>query len=233
MKLRFFFSALFALLIFSTGAIAENEERDVPAFSKISLRIDAKVYVEQGDKQSVEIVAKSATLNDLVTEVKNRTLQIRFPANYLFKKIEPGKIEIFITVPQIDGLTVSGSGDILAEELETRILDLISSGSGKIVIEKLKSERISASISGSGNIIIKDSDNAVDDLSVSISGSGNMDALQLEARDVKVKIAGSGNCRIASNGSINARIMGSGNVEYKGNPAIESSIAGSGTVKKR
>ncbi len=232
MKLQFLFSALIALLIFSSVAFAENEERDVPAFSKIALRIDAKVYIEQGDKQSIEIVAKPATLNDLITEVKNRTLQIRFPANYLFKKIDPGKIEIFITIPQVDGLSVSGSGDVMTEELETRILELITSGSGKIVIEKLKSERISATISGSGNIVIKDSDKVVDDLSVSISGSGNLDASRLEARDVKVKIAGSGNCLITSNGSINARIAGSGNVEYKGNPAIESSIAGSGKVKK-
>lgn len=232
MKLPFFFSAFIALLILSTGAFAEDEERDVPAFSKIALRIDAKVYVEQGDKQSVEIVAQPSTLNDLITEVKNRTLQIRFPANYLFKKIDPGKIEIFITVPQIDGLAVSGSGDIMAEEFETRILDLVTSGSGKIVIEKLRSERISAAISGSGNIVIKASDSVADDLSVSISGSGNMEASRLEARNVKVKISGSGNCSVTSNGSINARIAGSGNVEYKGNPAIESSIAGSGKVKK-
>ncbi len=232
MKLRLFFNALFALLILSNVAFAENEERDVPAFSKIALRIDAKVYVEQGDKQSVEIVAKPSTLNDLITEVKSRTLQIRFPANYLFKKIDPGKIEIFITIPQVDGLSVSGSGDIMAEELEARILDLMTSGSGKIVIEKLNSERISATLSGSGNIFIKDSDRVVDDFSVSISGSGNMDASRMEAHKVKVKIAGSGNCLITSNGSINARIAGSGNVEYKGNPAIDSSIAGSGKVKK-
>src|SRR5690606_32978867 len=123
MRPRLFFNAFFVFLILSNVAFAENEERDVPAFSKIALRIDAKVYVEQGDKQSIEIVAKPSTLNDLITDVKNRTLQIRFPANYLFKQIDPGKIEIFITIPQVDGLTVSGSGDIMTEELETRILD--------------------------------------------------------------------------------------------------------------
>ena len=87
-------------------AMAEDQERNVPSFSKIALRISGKIYLEQGDNQSVKVVAKESTLED-------RTLNIRFPNNYFFKKMDPGKIEIYITVPEIDGLTVSGSGDIV------------------------------------------------------------------------------------------------------------------------
>lgn len=217
--------------LYSSSVLAEDQNRNVPSFSKISLRIAAKVHVEIGDKQSVEIVAKSSTLDDIITEVRDRTLNIKFPNNTMFRRIDPGKIEIFITVPEVDGLTVSGSGDILAEKLKTRILDLTVSGSGDIIIDNLSVERISAVISGSGGINIEDG-GVADEFSASISGSGNVKAGGFEANDVTVKISGSGNCSITSNGSVKARIAGSGNVYYGGNPSIDSSVAGSGKMRK-
>ena len=233
MKLRIVFFSLFVLGTFLYNpAFAEDEERKVPTFSEVNLRIPAKVYVEHGKKQSVEIVAKSSTLEEIITEVKGRTLNIKFPnTSFLWKKFDPGKIEIYITMVEVDGLSVSGSGDIFAEEIESKILDLSVSGSGDIVIEELVAKRISSSISGSGDITIKDG-GVADDLSVSISGSGDVKAIGFEALDVVVRISGSGNCSVTSNGSIKARIAGSGNVTYGGNPSIDSSVAGSGRVKK-
>lgn len=211
--------------------LAEDQERDVPSFSKISLRISGNLYLKQGEKQSVKIVAKESTLEDIITEVKDRTLNIRFPSNFVFKKYDPGKIDIYVTVPEVDGLSISGSGDILAENINTRILDLAVSGSGDIKIGELSSERISGSISGSGSVRIEKG-GVADELSVSISGSGGFDAAEYEADDVTVRISGSGNCKITTNGSIKARIAGSGNVYYSGNPSIDSSVAGSGKVRE-
>lgn len=233
MKLRILFFSLFILGVFLYNpAAAEDEERDVSAFSKVSLRISAKVYIEQGSTQSVKIIAKSSTLEELITDVKDRSLNIRFPNKNFFKNnFQPGKVEIYITVPDIEGLTVSGSGDIFLKETKSRIIDLSVSGSGNIVIEELIAKRVKASISGSGNIRIKDGGTA-DEMDVSISGSGNVRADGFEANEVSVHTSGSGNCSITSNGSIKARIAGSGNVSYRGNPSIDSSVAGSGRVKK-
>ncbi len=221
-------------LIIANPLLAENEDREVPSFSEISLRIPGKLYIEQGKTQSINIEAKSSALEEIVTEVRDRQLTIRFKSkNYLFRSFEPGKIIIHITVPEIDALSVSGSGDIIAEdEINTRILDLAVSGSGDISLEELKSERVKAAISGSGNIIIKDG-GVADDFSTSISGSGDVKASGFEAKDVVARIAGSGNFYIKSNGSIKAKIAGSGSVFYNGNPSIDSSVAGSGKVQKQ
>jgi len=233
MKAKILFLSLLLLgTSFITTVKAEDEERDVPSFSEIALRIPAILYLEQGENQSVEIVAKSSTLKDIITEVKGRKLTIKFPVkNILLKDYQPGKIEIFITVPEIDGLSLSGSGDIFAEEIETRILDLAVSGSGDILIEELDAERVKAAISGSGDITIEEGGEA-DDFSVTISGSGDVKARGFEAKDVVVRLAGSGNCTVTANNSIKARVAGAGNVYYDGNPSIDSSIAGSGRVKK-
>lgn len=229
----FFLSLLFLSTLVINPLFAEDEERDVSSFSEISLRVPGKLYLEQGSTQSVEITAKSSTLEEIVTEVNDRKLTIRFKkANYLFNSFSPGKIEIYVTVPEIDALGISGSGDIIAEDdIQSRIIDLAVSGSGDINLVELDAERVKASISGSGDIIIG-SGGVADDFSASISGSGDVKAEDFEAKDVVVHIAGSGSCSITSNGSLKARVAGSGSVYYNGSPSIDSTVAGSGRVKK-
>ena len=232
-KVRLYFPLIILSLFLVNPLLAESEKREVPSFSEIALHIPGKLYVEQGNTQSVKIEAKSSTLEEIITEVRDRKLTIRFKSkNYFYRTFNPGKIEIHITVPEVDGLSISGSGDIIAEdEINTRILDLAVSGSGDITLDELKAERVKSAISGSGDIIINDG-GVADDFSVSISGSGDVKASGFEAKDVMVRIAGSGNCSITSNGSLKARVAGSGSVYYKGNPNIDSSVAGSGKVKK-
>jgi hypothetical protein len=232
-KIRYYLPLIVLGLLLVNPLLAENEDRNVSPFSEIALHVPGKLYLEQGNTQSVKIEAKSSTMEEIITEVKDRKLTIRFKSkNYFFKTFNPGNIEIHITVPEVDGLSVSGSGDIIAEdEIETRILDLAISGSGDILLDDLKAERVKAAISGSGDIIIRDGGEATD-FSVSISGSGDVKAGDFEAKDVVVRVAGSGNCSITANRSLKARIAGSGSVYYNGNPNIDSSVAGSGKVRK-
>ena len=147
---------LIAFILTGIQVQAEEQNRKVDPFTEISLRIGAKVHLEQGAKQNLEIVAKSSTLDEIVTEVKDGKLIIRFPnKDYFWKTFQPGEITIYITTPEIDGLGVSGSGDIIAEnEIKTKILDLGVSGSGNIRLSELSAERVKATISGSGDIVL-------------------------------------------------------------------------------
>lgn len=203
----FFLTILIVAFLFANPLLAKEEIRELPPFTKIVLKISGKVYLTQGDTQSVKIVAEDETLEEIITEVKDRTLNIRFPNTNIFKNWNPGKIEIFITVPGIDALNVSGSGDIISEEINSRILDLMVSGSGNIDIDKLTSEQVSAAISGSGNVSINGS-GVAKNLKARISGSGNIDASGFEAENVDVQTSGSGNCSVISNGSVNAKNFG-------------------------
>jgi len=223
---------LIAFILTGIQVQAEEQNRKVDPFTEISLRIGAKVHLEQGAKQNLEIVAKPSTLDEIVTEVKDGKLIIRFPnKDYFWKTFQPGEITIYITTPEINGLGVSGSGDIIAENgVKTKILDLGISGSGNIRLSELSAERVKAAISGSGDIVLAGKA-AAQDLSVAISGSGNFKGFDFSADDVSVKIAGSGNVDIEANKNLYVRLAGSGNVTYKGKPMIDQSIAGSGKVR--
>lgn len=223
---------LIAFLLTCIQVQAEEQTRKVDPFTEISLRIGAKVHLEQGAKQNLEIVAKSSTLDEIITEVKDGKLIIRFPnKDYFWKTFQPGEITIYITTPEINGLGISGSGDIIAEnEIKTKIMDMVVSGSGNIKLSELSAERVKTAISGSGDIVLAGKTTA-QDLSVVISGSGNLKAFDYSADDVTVKIAGSGNVDVEANKNLYVRLAGSGNVTYKGKPMIDQSIAGSGKVR--
>lgn len=214
-------------------ANGENQERKLPAFTEISLRIPAKLYLVQGPGQKVDIEASTGDLEEIITEIRDRALVFRFPAGkYLRKRGNHDKITIHVTIPEISGLSISGSGDIIAENgISALILDLNLSGSGNINLANLTSDRVKTSLAGSGNIILK-GEKPASEFTCSVAGSGNIKAAGFEAQEVKVTIAGSGNCSIRSNGNLKVRIAGSGNVYYAGNPNIDTSIAGSGVVRE-
>lgn len=222
---------LLLITVFGFRTYAQSETRDVPAFTEISLRVPARLHLVQGEKQKIVIEASESTLKDLITEVGGRTLIIRFPArNRLNFGFNPGKIDIYVTAPEISALNLAGSGDIFAEGAwNARIMDLSVSGSGSIFMDELNAERVKTSISGSGDIVIKDG-NKAEEFNASISGSGNIKAASYEAANVSIRIAGSGNCNIHTNGNLMVRIAGSGSVYYSGNPNLDTSIAGSGKV---
>ncbi len=223
---------LFAFILSGIQVQADEQNRKVDPFTEISLRVGAKLHLVQGEKQNLEIVAKPSALEELITEVKDGKLIIRFPnKNFFWSTFNPGDITIYVTTPEINGLGVSGSGDIIAEdEIKTKIMDLAVSGSGNIKLSELTAERVKSAISGSGDIVLEGK-TVAQDLSVTISGSGNFKGLSYSADDVTVKIAGSGNVGVEAVKNLYVRLAGSGNVTYKGRPMVDQSVAGSGSVR--
>jgi len=233
MKSKFITLAAIILFAGSQLLIAQtSQNRSVSAFTEISLKIDANIHLTQGNTQSVEVKGNGETLNRLITEVNDRKLVIKYPSDTWFKKWNPGRVDIYVTIPQIDALTISGSGSIESKEkINSRILSLILSGSGDINLPDLIAEKVSVALSGSGNVKLS-GDATAAELKVAISGSGNVKATDFPANDVSVKIGGSGNSWVNSVKNLVVKLAGSGNVVYKGNPLVDSTILGSGNVRK-
>lgn len=222
------------LCVFSAQILfaQKSVKYDLPAFTEISLRNDAKLILKQDSSQSVTVKANDETIAKLIVEVKDRKLIIRYPANSWFdKKWAPGELTVTVSVPQIDQLTVSGSGSIVADTpVATRILDIFVSGSGSIKLNYLKAEKLSAVLSGSGHLQVA-GDGVVSEFKMSVSGSGGVRASGLKTRNVNVLMAGSGSCSVYATENLKCKVAGSGNVTYAGNPQVESTILGSGSVK--
>ncbi len=221
------------LFLSISHSFADTAKRTVDKFDQISLRIDATLQYEQGDIQKIQIKASEETLEKIITEVKDGKLIIRLKLeDRWFNKKKIGPVVIKVTSPDITGLSIAGSGDIIAEDaISSDIMYLNIAGSGDIKLAELNCEKLDAVISGSGNIVLSGKEKAMN-TEVNINGSGDFKAEQFKTYYAKIRIAGSGDCTLYVRKHIEAKIVGSGNVKYKGNPSIDATFTGSGKVKE-
>ena len=229
-----FITALFVLLLGTSSCLDEmfiegngisrTETRNAEGFNQISSSGDFTVTVMPGNFYSVEITAESNLLPYISTNVDGKTLKIRTTGIHSLRQTEP--IEIFITTPVLNGLTLSGSGLIETGSFLSSDFDVSVSGSGDIKAI-ISSDKVRANISGSGTIYMEG-----DALNTNfvISGSGKIKSYNLLQDQCQAVISGSGDMYVNASQFIDARISGSGRVYFVNHPIVHTSISGSGDV---
>ncbi|NND31412.1 MAG: DUF2807 domain-containing protein [Saprospiraceae bacterium] len=204
------------------GEIIEESFR-IDDVHSIDLRMDAIVFLTQGDDREVVISGQANIIDEIDFRVRNRELVIdnhRCIRNF-------DEIQIFITVPDIRELSIAGSGKISSQnQLNVNDLQLSISGSGDMDLD-IVGDDVSGRISGSGSMKLS---GLIDDLNFTVSGSGTLRAFDLESQTANVTISGSGDVEITVIEALDVRISGSGNVYFRGDPIIDSRISGSGRV---
>jgi hypothetical protein len=234
MKKEICMSAFVAVMILATGTLTgqstEKETRNVSGFTEIGYGIAGNLYVKIGAEFSVVLEGDKKYLSEIETVVRNNKLVIRDLNNRFFNN---EKASVYITLPGLKGLGVSGSGMAQVENsLKNDELYLNVSGSGKIVVPDIIADVLNCSVSGSGNIVLKGSGD-IGKGDISISGSGNYSGEAAKFKNLQVHISGSGNCSCNVTESLNASISGSGNINYTGNPKVDARVSGSGHVRSR
>jgi len=205
------------------GPVIERKV-DLGEFSGLILAISANVYLTQGTSREVRLSGQENILDNLDLSVDASVLKIGNKENVI--KCEP--VKVYITLPVISLMKISGSGDIkmMNHFNELKDLKIGISGSGNITAD-LDGENIAAGISGSGDITLVGKASALD---LTISGSGNINAKELKVRDSEVSVSGSGNASVNVSGSLKGHVSGSGNIGYLGDPKVDFHKAGSGSI---
>ena len=139
-----------------------------------------------------------------------------------------GKASFTVTVPQLSGATIAGSGDIHVDQIKGASFNGAVAGSGGLRLEDVEVGNLKLQIGGSGSAKAIAGKAQVADYA--IGGSGDIDAGSVEAQQAKVAIAGSGSVKAHATGTADVSIMGSGDVEVSGGAKCSVSKAGSGNV---
>ncbi len=190
------------------GPVVE-EERSVGAFTSLSLRLPAKLYVYNGNESSVSIQTNENVQRYIETTVINDELIIETIPNVSIRNTDV--LNIYVTSDLVSSFSIDGSGLISIEDC-------------------LDAAALSFDINGSGDI---KACGLTDVLSVVINGSGKFKGFDLEAGTAELNIRGSGDIEISVNDVLEADISGSGKIEYYGTPQVSQQISGSGKVRKK
>ncbi|PSL50227.1 putative autotransporter adhesin-like protein [Chitinophaga niastensis] len=206
-----------------------KEDRQVPAFHRLKVEGSMDVYLSQGPAKAAVIEAEDNITPLIEILEEDGRLIVRQKRNTSISTHKD--IIVYLTTPDVDDISLSGSGDVkLTDKFNAKDdLKLRLSGSGNIKGE-INAPHVKADIAGSGNMELK---GETKDVNLSIAGSGNFEAEDLLAENVTVSIAGSGDADVHASVKLDAKIMGSGDVKYKGTPQISSSVMGSGSVQKK
>lgn len=203
----------------------KTEQRSVGSFSKVGVAGGINVLVTQGTA-GLKVEADENLLEYIVTEVNGDRLTVRYKNNVSIS----GHALVYVSVPVLNGASISGSGNIKSDGAIPAGGDFSASisGSGSIDVQTNGAGRVKANISGSGDITLAGTARGLD---VRIAGSGNFKGYQLKTNDADVHISGSGNAETNVNGKLDAVISGSGSVWYKGKAEVSLRSAGSGRLR--
>ncbi len=190
-----------------SGQLA-TQSRQVSGFTSVELTGVGELSIDQTGTESLTVSAEDNLLPLLTSEVEGDTLILGKKPNTRIVTSKP--ITCTLTMKDITGLAVSGSGTINAPKLTTAALRIEISGSGVITT--------------AGN---------ADDQSLEISGSGRYLADGLTSKTTTAEISGSGTGNVVASNALDVKISGSGTLTYSGNPQVSQTVSGSGKLIKK
>jgi hypothetical protein len=216
--MRNFFAAIAVVSMFAScskdvlhgdGSIVTSE-RTVSNFSGIDISGVNNVFISYAPEISVSVKGYSNLVSHYKTDVRDGKIYLHYDEN---TNIKNDNIQVYITMPYFNALSLSGSCSIDA----TGSFD--------------NTDALSVSTSGNGNINIEDI--SADVYTIHSSGNSNISTLGVKAKTATVEISGSSTVTLSVQDKLDVHISGSGKVFYKGEPTeINTDISGSGTVIK-
>jgi hypothetical protein len=207
-----------------------RDTRNLSGFTKVSFGVPGNLYIRFGSDYKVVLEGDKDFIAEIETEVSGGRLVIKKDS---WTQFNNKKVVVNITMPSIEGLGVSGSGQAeITDAVKAGDLDLGVSGSGKLLINDLTADNLDCGISGSGDVIIKGT-GSIEAGEISISGSGSYSGESLKIKSAEISISGSGSCLCNVSETLEAHVSGSGNVTYTGNPRIDARVSGSGRVRSK
>lgn len=194
------------------SGISRVELRNVQPFKRVALSGAFNLVVTRGDSITLAVDAEENLFPYITTVVSGETLDVG--SRQPFTPSKP--ITIRITHPALEGMALSGSGNMSAIQLA--------------------SPTFRVELSGSGDVILTGQTN---ELNVILAGSGNVDAKSLTTTAANITISGAGNVHTTVRNNLIVNISGAGNVTYappsgtQGPNQVSQSITGAGSVRLR
>ncbi|HEX6716831.1 MAG TPA: head GIN domain-containing protein [Pyrinomonadaceae bacterium] len=183
-----------------------SQKRQIAPFTSISTEGAFNIEVTCQKDVGLEVEGDDNVLDVVTAEVSNNVLRLRSSKDYSVS--DPVKFKI--TVPNLEGLSVSGGGKIDIKGMNNDKFEIDSSGA--------------PAISASGNTKVVDIDT---------SGAAKIDTHNLHASRAVVDSRGVSKVDLDVADQLDVTISGPSQVTYKGDPVVNKTVHGPGKVEKR
>jgi len=212
---HFFYVLVLALLFTSCNNDDElhasgniiHEVRSVKDFTKLNINAGKNIKVVYSEHSGVTITGSDNLVQHIRSKVSNGQLTLDYDQD----QIHSEDVEIVITVPYFNDLTLNGKRTLSTHGTfkQTGYIKIVSHG---------ENDMISADPFTTGNV------------DIDLTGNGKVDFRTLSSQDAKASITGNGRIYLKTTNSLIGKIKGNGHIYYLGSPQISSEIKGNGLI---
>lgn len=208
----------------------ESRNYPVGSFDRIDSAGPYHVEVRTGAAQSVSASGPREMMERMVVEVRDGELRIHpLRERENFKSNDRGRVTVMVTVPQLRGAGLAGSGDMRIDQVRGDSFDGSVAGSGNLLVGGVNVGSLNLSVAGSGNA--RTGQGSVRSVDIRVAGSGDADTRSTSSPTASISVAGSGRASVFATGSADVSIAGSGDVEVVGGARCAVSRVGSGRAR--
>lgn len=214
-----------------TADAGPRVERDfaLAGFTMVDAAGPDDVTIREGAEFSIVATGPQSEIDKLDIRLDGKTLEIgRKHEKLRFGSRDHEAVSIAITMPRLEGLRLTGSGNVVADSIEGDDVEVALTGSGDLKLASLAGTRARIAIAGSGNIAM--GGGSIESGKLDISGSGNIDAEAVKAADLAISILGSGDVDAHASRTAKVSILGSGDVVLSGGASCTKREMGSGKL---
>jgi hypothetical protein len=200
-------------------------------FHEIEVAGPYDVEVRTGSAPSASAQGSEKLLERTRVEVEGDKLVIHPEGRHGFFNFgwsTRGSAKFVITVPELHGAAIAGSGDLRVDHVKGDRFEGSVAGSGGLALASVEVQSLKLSIAGSGGV--KAGAGSAKSAEYEIAGSGDIDAGAVATEQAKASIAGSGSIKAKASGTADVEIAGSGDVDITGGAKCTVSKHGSGNV---
>lgn len=174
-----------------------TEVVDVSGFNEIAISGVYEAIVTVGPDFSMSLSGAPEDIERAEIDVVNGKLRLGYDSNRSGKRrLRMGGMTATIAMPALQGVDVSGVGDVK--------------------VAGVAADHFKAQLSGVGDLDLSGTCNA---LTARVSGVGELDAEMLRCKTVDVRVSGVGDASVYASQSAEAHVSGVGAIDIHGSPA--------------
>ncbi len=230
-----------ALSLAAAPALAETRTFDFPPFEGIDVATGLTAVVTRGDKQSVYAEASSAAVLDrLDLKVRKGKLYAKHHTDLIDVILSGGilnmlnnknDVTIYITVPELTGISASSGANVEADFLAGRHPYVGASSGAEITVSNLDVLKLDLSTSSGAGITASGN---CDELEMHFSSGAHIRAKDLSCEVVDISGSSGASADVTAENAVTGGISSGASLRLSGDPEkidVESSSGGSVRIR--
>ena len=206
----------------------ETEEYTFADFTRVEISTAFEFEIQQSSSYNISVTADDNVMDYVQVSKVGQTLKIKLGT---VTWLGPKTLRASVTMPQLNGLTVSGAshGDIY-DFTSTEDVDITVSGASRVNGD-ITAGNIEFDISGASRIQLEGFAN---DMVAGVSGASRLNLGSFTVNNADVSFSGASSGTINLNGRLDANVSGASRLSYIGEPTMGTiNTSGASTLSKK